>query len=86
MNAAIPASRFVPSHHCTRKQRGATGPTGKRLVEDTTRLEVEGRTVGPFYSMAEVMLRGRREWVRSEMNNLHDRVMKLRGRVPPSPD
>ncbi len=48
-------------------------------------LEVEGRKVGPFYSTAEVMLRGRRQWVRSEMDRLHDRVMRLRDCTPPDP-
>jgi hypothetical protein len=48
-------------------------------------LEVEGRTVGPFYSMGEIMLRGRAQWVRYEMEKLHDRVMKVRDCVPPEP-
>lgn len=46
-------------------------------------LDVEGRTVGPIYSMAEIMLRDRREWVQYEMDRLHDRVMNLRGHAPP---
>ena len=48
-------------------------------------MDVEGRTVGPFYSMAEIMLRGRRQWVRYEMDKLHDRVMRLRDCIPPDP-
>jgi hypothetical protein len=48
-------------------------------------LEVEGRTVGPFYSMGEISLRNRAQWVRYEMERLHDRVMKVRDRIPPEP-
>jgi hypothetical protein len=48
-------------------------------------LEVGGRTVGPFYSMGEMSLQDRAEWLRYEMGQLHDRVMKVRARIPPEP-
>ncbi len=38
---------------------------------------------GPWISMAEMMLRDRPARVRYEMEKLHDRVMKVRDRVPP---
>jgi hypothetical protein len=48
-------------------------------------LEVEGRTVGPFVSMGETMAQVsyRSQWLRYEMEQLHDRVLPLRGREPP---
>jgi hypothetical protein len=54
--------------------------------EAGTFLEVEGRVVGPVVSMGEIMLRDRPAWIRYEMEQLHDRVMRLRDRVPPEPD
>lgn len=48
-------------------------------------LEVNGRRVGPFYSMRELLLKSRAAWVRYEMTKLHDRVMKVRDVVPPEP-
>ncbi|MEW4454140.1 hypothetical protein AB1L30_15815 [Bremerella sp. JC817] len=53
--------------------------------EPGTYLEVEGRTVGPFFSVNEVMLRQRGEFVRSAMQEIHDRVMKIRHVIPPEP-
>jgi hypothetical protein len=50
--------------------------------EAGTFLEIEGRQFGPFISMAEVSLRNRGEWLRYEMEKLHDRVMAVRDRVP----
>jgi hypothetical protein len=38
---------------------------------------------GPFITMAEMMLRNCASYVQSQMENLHDRVMKVRGLVPP---
>lgn len=37
---------------------------------------------GPWITMGEVMLRNRSQWVRWEMEKLHDRVMKVRDREP----
>jgi hypothetical protein len=48
-------------------------------------LEIDGRKVGPFYSMAEHMLKSRGAFVRYEMDKLHDRVMKVRDVVPTEP-
>jgi hypothetical protein len=46
-------------------------------------LEIDGRRVGPFYSMAEHMLKSRGAFIRYEMDKLHDRVARLRDREPP---
>lgn len=48
-------------------------------------LEIDGRKLGPFYSMGEHALRNRAAYIRYEMQELHDRVMKLRAVVPPEP-
>jgi hypothetical protein len=48
-------------------------------------LEIAGRTVGPFYSMAEIALKSCAQWLRYEMEKLRDRVMKIRDRIPPEP-
>ena len=48
-------------------------------------LEVNGRKVGPFYSFSEQALQGRGDRLRYEMDNLHDRVMRVRHVVPPEP-
>lgn len=48
-------------------------------------LEIEGRKVGPFYSMAEHSLKNRASFVRYEMDKLHDRVLKIKNVVPPEP-
>jgi hypothetical protein len=54
--------------------------------EAGTYLEVNGRRLGPFYSiysMGEHSLKNRGDWIRYEMDKLHDRVMKVRDVVPP---
>jgi hypothetical protein len=38
---------------------------------------------GPFITMREMMLRGQPERIRYEMEKLHDRVMRIRERIPP---
>ena len=48
-------------------------------------LEIGGRKLGPFYSMAEHVLKNRGEHIRYQMGELHDRVMKLREVMPPDP-
>jgi hypothetical protein len=48
-------------------------------------LEIGGRRVGPFYSMGEHILKDRAEFVRWEMDKLHDRVARLRDKEPPGP-
>jgi hypothetical protein len=53
--------------------------------EPGTYLEIDGRRVGPFYSMAEHMLKARAAFVRYEMGRLHDRVLKVKHVVPPEP-
>src|SRR5262249_4711019 len=53
--------------------------------EAGTFLEIDGRRVGPFLSMAELSLRDRAQWLRYRMETLHERVMRVRDRVPPEP-
>jgi hypothetical protein len=53
--------------------------------ERGTFLQIEGRVVGPFISMDEVMLRNCPEHLRYEMAQRHDRVMRVRDVVPPEP-
>ena len=48
-------------------------------------LEVDGRILGPFYSMEERALKSRAIWIQFEMTQLHDRVMKIRDVVPTEP-
>jgi hypothetical protein len=48
-------------------------------------LEIGGRKLGPFYSMAEHALKNRAAYIRYEMDQLHDRVRKLKDVVPPEP-
>ena len=48
-------------------------------------LEIGGRKLGPFYTFGEISLKNRAGWVRHEMDELHDRVMKVRDVVPPWP-
>ena len=45
-------------------------------------LEIDGRTIGPLFSMAEHSLINRPSYVRYEMDTLHDRVMKVKNVVP----
>lgn len=54
-------------------------------AESGSYLEIDGRRVGPFYSMAEHMLKSRGAFIRYEMDKLHDRVAKLRDLEPPEP-
>jgi hypothetical protein len=46
-------------------------------------LQVGDNKVGPFFSMAEISLRTRQQFVRYEMEQLHERVMLVRERIPP---
>jgi hypothetical protein len=48
-------------------------------------LEIDGNKVGPFTSMRESMLRNRPARIRHEMEQLHDRVMRIPNRIPPEP-
>ncbi|MBS0260676.1 MAG: hypothetical protein JSS02_01870 [Planctomycetes bacterium] len=48
-------------------------------------LDLDGRKVGPFYSMTEHMLKSRASFVRYEMDQLYDRVKKIKDVVPPEP-
>lgn len=48
-------------------------------------LEIGGRKLGPFYSLGEHALKNRGTYIRYEMQEFHDRVMKLREVVPPEP-
>jgi hypothetical protein len=48
-------------------------------------LEIGGRKLGPFYSFGEISLKNSVSRIRYEMDELHDRVMKLRDVVPPEP-
>jgi hypothetical protein len=46
-------------------------------------LEIRGRKLGPFYTFGELSLKHRASWIRYEMEQLHDRVMKIRHVIPP---
>jgi hypothetical protein len=48
-------------------------------------LEIGGRRLGPFYTFGEISLKNRASWIRYEMDQVHDRVMKVRDVVPPEP-
>jgi hypothetical protein len=48
-------------------------------------LEIGGRTLGPFYTFGEISLKNRASRIRYEMDELHDRVMKVRDVVPLEP-
>jgi hypothetical protein len=48
-------------------------------------LEIGGRRLGPFYTFGELALKDRASWIRYEMDQLHDRVMKVKDIVPPEP-
>ncbi len=48
-------------------------------------LEVDGRKLGPFYTFGELALKNCGSRIRHEMDQLHDRVMKLRDVAPPEP-
>ena len=43
------------------------------------------RRRGPFYTLGELSLQDRASWIRYEMDKLHDRVLKVKGIVPPEP-
>jgi hypothetical protein len=48
-------------------------------------LKIGGRKLGPFYTLGEISLKNRAGWIRYEMDELHDRVMKVRDVIPPEP-
>lgn len=48
-------------------------------------LEIGGRKLGPFYSFGEMALKNRASRIRYEMDELRDRVARLREVVPPEP-
>lgn len=48
-------------------------------------LEIDGRTLGPFFTLGELALKNCGSRIRYEMETLHDRVMRLKGVVPPEP-
>jgi hypothetical protein len=48
-------------------------------------LEIGGRRLGPFYTFGELRLKNRILSIRYEMDQLHDRVMKVKDAVPPEP-
>lgn len=48
-------------------------------------LEVDGRTLGPFYTFNELSLKNSAVRIQYEMDELHDRVMKVKHVVPPEP-
>lgn len=54
--------------------------------EAPTFLQIGDREYGPCISMGEMMLRDRAQRVRYEMEQMHDRVMKVRDIVPPEPN
>jgi hypothetical protein len=46
---------------------------------------IDGQQVGPLYSMADLMLKNRSSRIRYEMDQLHDRVMKIKDVILPEP-
>lgn len=48
-------------------------------------LEIDGRRIGPFYSLGEISLTNRASWIRYQMEELHNRVMKLKNVIPTKP-
>jgi hypothetical protein len=54
-------------------------------AEAESYVEIDGRKVGPFYSMAEHVLKSTGVYLRYEMDELRDRVMKIRDVIPPEP-
>jgi len=48
-------------------------------------LEISGRRLGPFYTFGELSLKNRASRIRYEMDQLRDRVMKVKDIVPPEP-
>ena len=48
-------------------------------------VDIGGRRLGPFYTFGEVSLRNRASWITYEMDEFHDRVMKVKDIVPPEP-
>jgi hypothetical protein len=81
VRAALLESRDVEAHHAV----VAWEQRNPHEAAAGSYLEVAGRTVGPFYPMSEILLRNRAQWVRYQMEQLHDRVMKVRGRTPSEP-
>ena len=79
--AALLESRAEDAHRAVAawEQRNPHEPEAARY------LDIGGRTVGPCYSMREISLKNRAQWIRYEMEKLHDRVMKIRDRIPPEP-
>ncbi|MBI1248858.1 hypothetical protein GC197_13580 [bacterium] len=49
-------------------------------------IEIDGRQVGPFFSISEIMLKQSADYLRYDMQELHDRVMKVRYVIPPDAD
>lgn len=48
-------------------------------------LEINGRKLGPFYSRGDLSLKNRASWLRYEVDELHDRMARVREVVPPDP-
>jgi hypothetical protein len=76
--AALLECRDVELHQAVRRWE----EQNPHEPEAPSYLEIGGEKLGPFYSMAEHSLRWRQQSVRFEMEQLHDRVLPLRDRVP----
>ncbi|HEY7152493.1 MAG TPA: hypothetical protein VH575_00905 [Gemmataceae bacterium] len=48
-------------------------------------LEIDGRRLGPFYTFGELSLKRCAVRIRYEMDKFHDRVMQVKGVLPPEP-
>lgn len=57
-----------------------------QIVEEWQQRNPREPEAGPFYTMEEVSLRNRDNYLQWEMQKLHDRVLPLRGRIRPKPD
>ena len=48
-------------------------------------IEINGRTLGPFYTFGELSLKNRASRIVYEMQELHGRVMKVKNVISPDP-
>ncbi len=83
MTADVRAALLETGNHEAEKAVLAWETKNPHEDETGSYLEIDGRTVGPFYSMSEIMLKNKADYVRYEMQEIHERVMKIRNVVPP---
>jgi hypothetical protein len=67
---------------CRAALRESHDEEAQLAVEEWEQVNPHEPEPGPWITMGELALRNCSQWVRSEMENLHDRVMKVRDREP----